>query len=368
MKKYVSLVLISIVILAVSCQKKQDVTDFYDLGSEFYTSSPGMTSLDDHTVINIKNPLINLSSIALKYSGIVDLDGHSTVPTTTDLGNITLSSTDGKGTVTLTDAQLNLTTIGWKSNFALSAVFDGKPFSRNYSITLADPISVNAPGITHQDKLFYFAYDVEPTYATVDNVTIQTKLFYNGTYADVAGTHAATDSISFNGSAYNIGDTIYVKVTATAGTKTATTETQLAVGSHSTLKTHTFTLDQTAGMAYDFIDAKFVKTTTAVDSADIELTMTPFLGGYSLGFISNQNASFVLATSDDYSNADDLAIANTDFSAAITSVNNLAGGEIYIFRTKRGTGAYSYGIMKVISISKPEGVITDSSIKIEFKK
>ena len=367
MKKNIKFVLIAFVLFAFGCQKGE-VTDFYNLGSEFLLKSK-MTSLDNQAVVTVTNLSKNLTSIEVVHTGILDADGEAVVPTSTALGSISVA--DGKGTITLTEAQLGVAEIDWKANLKFNAVFDGKPFSRFLTVTVTDPITITSKdAFAHRsDTTYYFGYDVTTATATVSSVKIEKKVSNAGVYSEIAGTWTSADSIPFKGSDYNIGDTIFVKVTAVAGTKSASTTTEIVVTPYSYQNVKTFKLTTEANKAYDFIKAKFVDTTVAGDSADIQLTSTLILGGFDLGLISNKNAQFVIATSEDYDNADIMNIEATDFSNVITSVSALAGDEVYIYRTRRGiTGTYSYGIIKIVSVVKLGGVLADSYIEIEYKK
>jgi len=370
MKKNFIYILMSFIFLAMSCQKAHDV-EFYDLGSEFYISAASYTSLDNQMEISISNPLKNLSEIAISNTGGMttneDANGDL-IPFTSDYaGTITL--TDGEGSITLTDAQLGMTAIGWSANLQFDATFDGKPFARYKTITVKDPISFEDPGVTHRaDTVYNVTYAVEPAVATVDAVTIQTKVSALGTYTDLAGSFGATGSVPLKGSDYAVGDTVFIKVTGTAGSKTATKVAKIVIAPNSLIKHDVnFTLDATAGKAYDLIKMRKVTISAAGDSADVAFVGAYTLTGLQIGFESNNNAEFVAGTSDDFDNADYVDIMNTNYGSAITSNADVSGGEVYFFRTRRGTGDYTYGILKVVNVDKPQGVLDDSSIEIEMK-
>jgi len=361
MKKIQFYILMSFVfVLASSCQKQKGV-EFTDLGSEFFISSSGYTSLDNTTTISIDNQQKNLSTIAVTNLG--GTTANDSTITSTYTGSIAL--TGGKGSIALSDADLGMDTIGSSVKLQFDANFGGKPFSRFYTLTVKDPISVDFPAVDHRlDTTYYFHFDIAPKTATVETVKVQTKVSELGTYADVSGSFNAADSIPIKGSDYNVGDTLFVNVIGTVGTKTASTETAVVIKPNSFSHQSSFELS-TANQAYDFVGDSVVPTGN--ESADIERTGSYTPTGLLVGFASMQNAEFVLATDADFANADKVAIAATDFSSAVKSVDNVAGGEVYIFRTKRGTGSYFYGIMKITKVDKPQGVLADSYIDIEYK-
>ena len=362
MKKNILYFLITFLFLAVACNEEEKV-DFYDLGSEFLISSNAYTSLDNQVTISIENQQKNLSEVTIIHLGGLTADEDEFTSTYTS----TISLTDGAGSVTLTDAQLGMTEIDWSADFEIEEVFNGKPFSRYTTITVDDPISFDDPGVTHRsDTIYHFKFAIEPATATVETVGVETKVGKNGVYAAVAGTFNAEDSIAITGTDYNLSDTLFVKVTGTVGTKTATSTAKVLFSPVSYEEVSTFALDTTTNLAYDFMLQREVDVTLAGDSADIA-----FAGGYSPGgleivFYTPANAEFVPATALDYANADVFDIEATNFGAAITN-DVVTEGNVYIFRTRRGAGDYFYGIMKITKLDKPQGVLEDSYFEVEFK-
>jgi len=161
-----------------------------------------------------------------------------------------------------------------------------------------------------------------------------------------------------------LGDTLFVKVTGTAGSKIASTVTDAVIKPNSYSHLATFTLDSTANQAFDLVGDSIVPVGNT--SADITLISNSFTGGYTLGFSSPNNTLFVKATAGDYATADKITIDATDFSPAITENNNVSVGDVYIFKTMRGNKPY-YGVMKITKVEKPQGELPDSYITIEYK-
>lgn len=348
-----------------SCTKENEI-EFYDLGTEFYITTSGMTSLDEELVVSIENPLMNLTSIDVINTGVTDADGEDSMDGyTIDLGSISLS--DGIGSVTYTGEEMGLSEIGYTAALTCSSELDGKAIDRSTSITLSSPFTTVDPEIMHYDKSYYFNYSVEPALATVSAVEIEIKTGSEASYSAIAGSWAATDSILFLGTNYDVNDTIFVKIIATAGTKIDSTVAELVVSPVAFDETDAFTLDSMANLAYDFILAVEVDITTAGDSADIELTSMEVLGGFDFGFELNNNAELIAVSSAEYGYADSIAAVITDFSSAVTSVDELGGGETYVYRTRRGTGTYSYGYLKVVDVVKPGGVFDDSYVEFEIR-
>jgi hypothetical protein len=259
-----------------------------------------------------------------------------------------------------------MTEIGWRSDFQFDASYDGKAIQRFYTLIVDDPISVEDPGVTiRNDTVYHFTFAIEPASANVETVTVQTKVSTQGTYVTLPGPFNAEDSIAITGSNYFVGDTLFVKVTGTVGSKTAETETGLAIGALSVSNMESFKLDNTADQAFDFMEAVFVSQSE--ESADIQFTASYATNGLIVGFMTDKNAQFVPGTSMDYDAADSLSLINKDFSGAITFDDNVAEENVYYFRTKRGTGAWFIGIMKITTLDKPQGVLEDSYMEIEYK-
>lgn len=365
MKKIQLLIFISLIFIVASCKKQVLHPAYYKLGSEFLISSPGYTNLDSHAVFNIDNISKNLSQVAIKNLGGTLSDDSSFTSSYSSTISINAS---GAGSITVSDADLGMDSIGASANFEFDATYNGKPFSRYYTITETDPIGIDAPSnVEHEpssDTTYYLHFDIAPVSATVTGVQVQTKVGMNGTYKDVSGTFNAKDSLAIVGSDYNVGDTLYVNVIGTAGTKTASTATPIVIEPYSLANSGTITLDTTANQAYDLVGDSAVASTDA--NADIAFAAAKYTGGYNLGFTSPDNTMFVKGTASDYSNADQLTIKATDFSAAVSSVANVSVGDVYIYKTMRGTKAH-YGVIKITAVEKPQGVLDDSYITFDYK-
>ena len=366
MKRIIYIFIVAIVLFS-SCDRENEL-QFIDLGTEFVFSNSGMTSLDDDVTIVVTNKSTNLSEVSLTHLGGTNADDDSFDAPSSSLGVIPISGETGS--IVITDAQLGMSEMDWSVDFQLDAVFDSKGIVRYGSLTIDNPISTEDPHISHRnDTTYHFIFAVAPVSAVVTGVTVETKLFYDGVYAVEAGTFdVEEDSLAIPSDQYNVGDTLYVKVTATTGTKTATELTKLVISPKSLDGINTFTIDNTTDLAYDFLEHRYVESTLAfADSSDIQFTAQYTSSIVEVGFIALNNAEFVVGTLADYANADIVDIDLTDFSTPITSDLNVEDDDVFIFRTKRGTGEYSYGIMKAINVDKPQGVLEDSSIEFEYK-
>jgi len=366
MKNYKLYMILSLIFFIVSCEKENKI-EFTELGTEFFISGD-YTSLDSEVTFTIENQQKNLSQIVVTALGGVQNDDDETEfpPPVPDLGTLTLTA--GEGSLTVSDTDLGMTTIGWAADFQYDASYNGKAIQRFYNLGVDDPISVEDPHVTHRnDTVYHFTFAIEPASATVETVTVQTKIGALGTYVDQPGPFNAEDSIAITGTNYAIGDTLFVNVIGTVGSKTAETETELVIGALSVSNSETFELGATPDQAWDFIAADFVVTSTAGEAADIEFTGSYGANGLIVGFISNQNAEFVPGTSADYDAADSLTLINKDFTGAVKFDDNVAEGNVYYFRTMRTGGNWFIGIMKIATLDNPQGILEDSYMEIEYK-
>jgi hypothetical protein len=370
MKNYKIYMILSLLFFIASCEKDNEIK-FTELGTEFFISG-SFTSLDNEATLSIENQQSNIMQIDAIHLRIIDINdegdfnNEDTTIVESSVGIIPIIN--GDGSITLSEVTLGMTEIGWRSDFQFDASFDGKAIQRFFTLTVDDPISVEDPGVTiRNDTVYHFTFAIEPASATVETVTVQTKVSTQGTYVPLPGPFNAEDSIAITGSNYAVGDTLFVKVTGTVGSKTAETETGLAIGALSVSHMESFKLDNTPDQAFDFIAADYVVTSQAGENADIEFIASYGTNGLIVGFEANQKAMFVPGTSLEYDAADSLSLINMDFSGAITSDDNVAEGNVYYFRTRRGSGAWFIGILKVAKLDKPQGILEDSYMEIEYK-
>ena len=348
--------LIAVVFVFAACEE-QDNLERYDLGTEFFVSDGGITSLDSKVTINVLNQPKNISTIDI-------FNGSDKI--------VDVKLTDGTGSVEIKAADIGLNDVEDEAVLKFQGVADnGNSIVRRHHFVVEDPISITAPGLTfNYDSTFYFKYRIDTYSASVDDVVLMGKI-NDGKYEEIGHVDMGViDSVAISPKdlGLKLGDTIRIKVIAKAGTKTAQTESSMIVNPCSYQLVDGFKLDTTANMAYDLIEAKMVDVTLAGDSADVE-----FMAEYSaseplkVGFKSSNNAEFIVGTDDDYTIADKITISEKDFSSAVKMVEDAQVGDIYVYRTKRGDEDYVYGVIKVKKVSKPEGVLENSCIALEYK-
>lgn len=361
------LYIVPFVLLFLSCQKESSI-EFYDLGSEIYPSVNGITTLDLDVTLTVENPLQNLSTVDVEilksYLKREDSEDSILTPTVTSLGQLPISGE--AGTATYTESQLGISKLGEATLLKLTASIDGKSFERTYGFKVTSPFSVTLPTLQHRDTLVHATFSVLPVSETVTGVTIETKVNKAGTYSGITGTFKPEkDSTGFNGKDYEVGDTIYFKVSGSTANETDSYVKKWIVAPYPYKNLATFEIDSNF-LYYDLIFQKNVASDAGV-SIDLKYTVTEVLGGYNLGFISENNAEFISVSSKKYADGDIMDAETADFSSAVKSATNLKPGDSFIFRTKRGAGAYTYGYMQVTDVSKPNAVISESKLYFEMK-
>lgn len=365
MKNNKLFIILALIFFITACDKDEAVIETIDLGTEFFISG-SYTSLDDVATFEIDNQQSNLSSIVVTALGGTEADGETEwEPPVVDLGTITVSG--GTGSLTVTSAQLGMTEVGATGGFQFESSYNGKNITRDFDLTVDSPISTHDPGVQHRnDTIYYFTFEIEPVSATVQTVSVQTKVGANGTYTTLPGPFNAVDSIPIDGYLYNVEDTLFVNVIGTNGAKVAETETGVPIMPVSLTGHDSFKLNMEPDNAYDMVAGVYVDAASAGEEADIEFVGAYTADGLEIGFASYQNAEFVLGTEADFIEADSLTVLNVNYNDAITMNGNVSAGEVYFYRTMRGAMEY-FGVMKITKVDKPQGILEDSVIEFEYR-
>ncbi|OQX72830.1 MAG: hypothetical protein B6D61_13210 [Bacteroidetes bacterium 4484_249] len=350
------LILVTLIFFMVSCQKDQEI-ETTELGTEFFISNDGYTSLDTEVTFSIENQQKNLSKIAMEVLGITDADDNSVDPPVT---NFEITLANGEGTINITSAQLGMTEAGWSADYSFKSSYNGKSIERFGSLSVKNPMSLTSPYIWtanddgdivetavtvyQNDDVQYIKYDVSPKRATVEAITIETKV-NSGDYTEVAGSFdPAFDSLAVVGSNYNANDTVYYRFTATSGSGTHEQSGVLdfIVNTVEFANTGGATLDTTSTQGFDLVGNQIVPAGT--DTTDLKI-VTVLLT--SVGFVSNNGTLFVASDEAMY-NANDVVLTKAAFDAGTqeSGFASVEPGDFFIYKTMRGTEEH-YGIIKI---------------------
>ena len=344
MKNSKYLIVLSLIFFMISCEKDHDV-ETYNLGSEFLVSNNGLTSLDTDVTFSIDNYSKNLSEVVMFSSEDVNL------------GTITI--TDGAGSITLQSADLGLEDADAEANYRFDAVFDGKPFSRSASLTVGNPMHLYSPYIWAEnedgemeqapvtvyqnDDVQYIKYEIAPKRATVESVTVETKVGANGNYTvlpDEFGTEM--DSLSVVGSDYIPNDTVYYRFTAKNGSREQVGELDFVVNTVMFPNTGSTHLDTTSTQGFDLVGNQIVPAGT--DSTDLKMVHVLLT---SIGFESNNGALFVAVDESVYENNNVIEVkALFDAGSQQSGFASVEVANVYVYKTMRGEEEH-YGIIRI---------------------
>ncbi len=220
MKKTLLYTLASISLLATSCQEKHEI-EYTSLGSEFFISDSGITSLDTQTTISIMNEQKNLSSVELFNADL-------------SLGDIAL--TDGAGSMDLTLAQLGVADIEDEVTLTGKGVIDGKPFERTHTVTVGDATSYSLTGDLVEFKADNDTLFVEVSTAYTDITSVVFKGSQNDEPLEVVTFDDETlEGTSFEGyvvipNTLEYKDSLNGEISVTSSVRTEVKEFVLHVG------------------------------------------------------------------------------------------------------------------------------------------
>jgi hypothetical protein len=355
MKNTRFLILLSLIFIMASCQKDQEI-ETTDLGTEFFISDNGYTSLDTDVTISIDNQKANLSTVKMTALGITDADDGEVVP---PVANWDIAISGGAGTVTISSADLGMTDAGWSADFQFDATFDGKAIQRFHSFSVKNPMSLTSPYIWAEnddeeivetavtvyqnDDVQYIKWDIAPKRATIESLKIETKVGENGIYVEIPGGYEFDfDSLAIDGNDYNANDTVFYMFTAKNGSHEQVGDLNFVVNTVEFANEGGTALNTTSTQGFDLVSNEIVAA--SADTSDFQMVHVVMT---SIGFVSNNNALFVAADETVYDN-NDIVEAKAVFDAGTqeSGFANVEIGDVFVYKTMRGTDEH-YGIIKI---------------------
>lgn len=358
MKKIIiSIIALSFMFLIGCDDEKKDFPYNYPDGAGLETSGGVITVLDNELTFNltVKDP----ECTKVKVVGVSDtIKG-------VELGNINIES--GKGSIKLSSENLKIAKVGDKSVVQfITNISNSASYDREVEIESAFS-KVIEPEMVHKDTIYHFGWELKPYEAKVNKITVEKKVGELAAYQKYTTEFKQIDSIPLEAKKYNLLDTIYLRVIAYANTnKTDTLEKKIVVESFADgVEATKVTLkSKVEESVYSFIKKDYVEATS--DMANIQFT-SDNTGDIKIGFKALGNIEFVMSTKEIYDSVGTVALKMANFDTPLTMNDNLKGGEVYSFRIEQAGGDYVYGIMKIIKVDKPQGVLNDSYFTIEFK-
>ena len=223
MKKTLLYTLASIGLLATSCQEKNEI-EYTNLGSEFFISDSGLTSLDAKTTISIANDQKNLSTVELFSTDL-------------SLGEVMLA--DGAGSMDLTLAQLGVADIEDEVILTGKAVIDGAPFERMHTVVVGDATSFETSGDLYEFQSVEDTLFISVSTSVTDITSVVIEGAHNeGPFEALTLIDVEHDGTSFTGKLVLPKDLVYEdsllgKITATSSVRSELSEFTLYVNGKS---------------------------------------------------------------------------------------------------------------------------------------
>ena len=332
-------ILLMIVVAISGCEENETVVPFSESESlltfsSHPTSEASFTEIDPVVIpINVAG---NASSVEVR-----DESGAS-------VGTVSISSGEGTFTTALTDLGIEAAGSSADLRFVVTEP-DGREVRYPFTVNTIAPVSISAPGELLQNQVpAFFNFEVSTENTEVSNITVEQKTGAAGTYTPFADEFTATDSVGIMGINYSVGDTVFVRVSATSEGLTSASEASAVVGT-STFANESEEVQLSSDMpAYDLVAA----TDTVVGSPAADVTFV--LGDMNqVGFQSTNGATFVSTDdSDIYDNADQVATQSLyESGTPASAVVDVEEGDTFIYQTTRD-GAVAYGIIRITDVSR----------------
>lgn len=210
-----------------------------------------------------------------------------------------------------------------------------------------EDIEVDEPIYELSDVVKNFTFEVSPMTSTGYAVKAESKVGKAGTYTTIWDkAYDAEDlDIAFMGSTYSKGDTVFVKLTATAGTYTETVSSSIVISEYLLGAANSVKVD-VAKPGYDLVGDSIIDVTET--ACNIEFTHD--YANLEQGITGLNLTSFVLVDEDD----DDMMaetnlpvlMAAFEAGTPVTAMANVMADEKYIVKHTRGTKVY-YGTIVI---------------------
>lgn len=336
MKKTLLIISSAVFLLSTSCEKNTEKGMEVTTHPLYYTATVlGGATVSGGTGSSVKTlTFTELDRVIVDLSTDPVITSVNVYSSDTEVG-ATVTISNGEGTLNASVADMGAPAAGNNNYIGFQYEFDGYKANEAAYVKTVSPWTLTLPALVENDESKNVTWKVATANATVSDVTISVKVGATGTPVNYSG-QALTGTLALIGSDYTLGDKIYVKGTATAGTVTSSLEKTLTIGQWM-FNTITSGVEfTTTSGTYDLDDLAF--------AAGGHMSLI-HVAGVSLGF-AGTNVEFVVsdqATMDD-NNVNDIIAAFTG-GAKVTSVIDIQEDEVYIFKTAADT----YGMFKVIS-------------------
>ncbi len=147
-------------------------------------------------------------------------DGNNPLP------EIKLKGVDSEGRLTVSLNDLGIETLDHKATLKFIVKFnDGIDVIRTFQIRPKSPFQYNAPSSVFAiiDNISNIEYNIDAGKATINSIKVQKKV-NDGSVSEIPGDWSSEDEISIQGSDYNAGDNIYIRIETSSENATAVSE------------------------------------------------------------------------------------------------------------------------------------------------
>ncbi len=352
---------LSLGLLLSGCDSDYGLNDNIQSGVGLSLSTAGVTQLDGNVAIKVEANSEAASSANVTLLGVTDSSGDPVDAGKSDLGSVSIGSD-----FTASVGDLGLSGVGYTATLQFST--DGPSgATKMMSVSMENALSTAAPsGVVQSPEKHYYHVMAEPVSATVSAMQIETKVGANGNYAD-QGAFNAQDSLEIQGNNYSVGDTLYVKTTASSQYGSVSTEDQIVIGIFTFANQSSNTLSETN--TYIDLETNSVDVSEN-DSTDISFSYNSALRQVSLSGVNTTagtTTNFVDTNGDAelYASGNNVEARNQFNSGVATpTLNDVSVGDVFIFQTSEST----YGMVHITGINRTASAAEgDASVSFEYK-
>ena len=327
-----------------ACEDYDPEVNYYDT-AQLDLSSSSFTVLDNEmaTTIDFLTTTKTVGAVRLVYDGKEINTG---------------AATNNTYAVTLNRADLGLSEIDDASRLYVYATVDGKEKEMYTTIEMTSASSISDP-VDDEDEAVAiyelsdvvknFTYKVSPKSSASVSVKVETKVGENGTFSTLKTKAYDTDdlNIPLKGSDYAKNDTVFVKLTATAGSFSESVSSSIVISE--------YLIGAAKEMSLDVEDPGFDLVGDSIIDITEEACTIKFTHDYatlSQGIEAMNSTSLVLVDDEDLMEEENLPLLKAAFDAgtAVTAVPMVEVDAKYIIKHTRGEVVY-YGTLVVTEIN-----------------
>ena len=331
--------------------------DDYEQDINYYDSVKLDLSVANFTVLDAKlAPEIDFMSTSKTVTKVsVEVNG-------TEISSGT--ATDNKYSLTLDRSYFGVEgdTLGGSFTVYVNATVDGKVKEMYTTVKMVSASSIRVPFIETVDKKgkdievdepIYelsgveknFTYKVSPNNATDYTVKAESKVGEDGVYSTLWDKPYDADDLDilFKGSDYSKGDTVFIKVTATAGAYTEEVSSSIVISEYllGFTESHKFNIED---KGYDLVGDSIIDDSNVASTIKF---VSDIVAG-TQGIMTMNNTELVSITDADLMESANLPVLKNAFEEgiAVDEIPNVTIGDKFIVKHTRDAKVY-YGTLEI---------------------